>query len=1336
MFTLLTLGFLALLYVAVLFLIAHWGDRQTGIMGKPKWRGVVYSLSLAVYCSSWTFYGAVGSAVNNGWLYIAIYLGPVLLMIFGHHLFRQLLRVTKEQRITSIADFIAYRYGKGRGLAIFVTVAAVLGTLPYIALQLKAVTTALVISTQASPATGTQGAAGLAAGNIAPALSGSLAMQDLRGETALILALALALFAILFGARRLDASEHHRGLVLAVAFESLVKLLAFAAVGIWAWFAWLDGPQGLVSTILSHQHYRELFLPESMPDGFWVQTLLAAAAIFCLPRQFHVSFVENEQQQDLRMARWLFPLYLLLFSMLVIPIAVAGMERFAGQPVSGDTYVLSLPIVAGHKLLTLLSFLGGFSAATGMVIMATVALATMVSNDLVLPLVLKWGNYAPRTSRLGEAKPAWSSDWLSAENWEKKPDKHGNLDKMHPQDRTHNLGRLLLNTRRYTICGLSLIAWGYYLVIEESAALATLGLVSFAAAAQFGPLLVAGVYWRRASRGGAVLGLVGGFVSWLVLVALPPYLPEIWAGRAPDFSTAVWISLGMNCLGLVIGSWWSGHHRMPLPTILAAQGSGNISIRELRQLAAYFIGNQRVEEAFSNFMPAASQGTAAPWDAPADGSLIRFTERLLAGCIGSASARAVMTSGLRGQGMDSDEALRLLEQTSSAIQFNRELLEATLDSISQGVSVVDADLRLVSWNRAYLELLGYPPGVVYTGRPVEELILFNAQRGLCGPGEVQDQVDRRMYHMRRGTPYVFERVQPDGRVVEIRGSPMPQGGYVTTYTDVTPYKRTEQALRASEKRIHFYTDNAPALLAYVDRDMRYRFANRAYRELVGLADEDLDNRPVNRVLSPADLDQRSPYIRGVLAGHRQHFELAMPPLRNNKGERPEMGTSNKEERYALATYIPDVDQHGQVRGFFAVLQDISSRRRAELALQEAYATMEQQVEQRTRELRETMQALNLAKQDAEQANQSKTRFLAAASHDLLQPMNAARLFASVLAQSAGELPQEQARLVRRVDHSLAAAEELLSALLDITRLDQGALQPEFVVLQVNDLLEKIRLQFAELAQRRGLSFRVRPYDAYIRCDAQLLQRVLMNLVSNALRYTRQGGVLVACQKRGDRLQISVWDTGPGIADHEQSRIFLEFQRLENNSNEKGLGLGLAICQRIARMLDAPMGVRSRPGRGSCFYISLPLVRDVESSAEVADVEPLRQANLGGADFRGVQVLCLDDDREILEGMEALLERWGCHISLAQTMEEALELAQAYPPDLLIVDFYLGGGPDGLDVAAAVNAQFDRPRPVVVITADHSEQMAQRIRQNGHQMMSKPLRPAALKAIIRNLLRRP
>lgn len=1134
------IALIALAYVGLLFGLAWFGDRLPAHRLGGRTRAVIYSLSLAVYCTSWTFFGAVGSAASDGWLFAAIYIGPILVLVLGHDLMHRILKLSREQRLTSIADFIAHRFGKSRPLAVLVTLAAVLGSIPYIALQLKAVTHGLVV------------------------IADDSAMLS-ESSLALVLALALGVFAILFGARRLEASEHHRGMMMAIAFESLIKLVAFAVVGFWALFTLLDGPVGLARTIADSDKYRGLFMPAGLPQGFWVQTLLAGAAILCLPRQFQVTFVENERVDDLNTARWLFPLYLLMFTLLVVPITVAGLERFAGQAANADMFMLSLPMSGDRPDLALLSFIGGFSAATGMVIVATVALATMVSNDLIAPLLMQL--------------------------------------KLH---RGRDFGRWLLHSRRITILALALVSWFYYLALPSADALAAIGLMAFAAAVQFAPALVLGVYWPRASREGALAGVMLGLGSWLLLVFIPSIFPAWPAWAQPGLNGAVLSGLSLNIVALVSVSLWVRRRRPTLPMLLGRRDSRRpVTVGELRRLAMSFIGRERVDLAFANALDHSLESGFAEFElVPANAKLVGFTERLLSGCIGSASARTVLTAGLRRSGMNTDEALALLEQTSSAIQFNRDLLEATLDHISQGVSVVDADLRLVSWNRAYVELLDYPADLIYLGKPVEELTRFNLER-LYGGGspEIEAAIDRRMHHMRRGTSYVFERHQDDGRVIEIRGNPMPRGGYVTTYTDITGFKQNEAELKS------------------------------------------------------------------------------------------------------------------------------------------AYDTMEQQVNRRTRELRATMQALELAKHDAEQANRSKTRFLAAASHDLLQPLNAARLFSANLKQRVGHLDSDEARLVRRVDHSLGVAEELLSALLDISRLDQGALQPKWSTVSAAQLLDKIERQFSALAERRGLRLRVRPSAYWVHVDPKLLQRILFNLVNNALRYTHSGGVLVGCRIRAQSLRIEVWDTGPGIEASEQERIFEEFERLGGDDDgsefDQGLGLGLSICRRICRMLDVPLELHSRPGRGSVFAVTVSLA---EAVPEPAPGDPPVITVRAPASFEGLQVLCIDDDREILDGMRMLLERWGCRVRVAAGRAEAIAGASAGASvgagaeiDLIIADYHLGDGDDGVSVSAEVRRTAARDIPVVVLTADREDELGERLETLGYQRLLKPVKPAALRALMRHTI---
>ncbi|MCX7562302.1 PAS domain-containing hybrid sensor histidine kinase/response regulator [Xanthomonadaceae bacterium XH05] len=1147
----------SLVYVALLFAVAYFGDRRPLYPERPALRPIVYSLALAVYCSSWTFYGAVGTAVSSGWGFLPIYLGPMLLFVFGIGLLKRLVQVAHEHHITSIADFIGSRYGKSQGLAALATIIALIAAVPYIALQLKAGAMSIEVMS------GT-----VHSGPPAP----------LR-EPAFYLAVLMATFSILFGTRQIDATEHHHGLMLAVALESLVKLLAFIAVGLFAWAQVSDG--FLVRLGASS-------LGASMlPAGFFSQMLLAFLAIFCLPRQFQVGVVECENPQDVNSARWLFPLYLAIVCALVVPIALAGMTAFGTGAVNPDTYVLALPLSHGQNTLALVAYIGGFSAATGMVIVATVALATMVSNELVMPLALRLHWVDPNTSR--------------------------------------DLSSFVLGIRRATIIALAMAAYVYYRATESHQNLASIGLLSFAAVAQFAPAIIGGLYWHGASRRGAFGGLIAGFATWGYTLLLPTLAAagwldtpwsqhglfgQTWLKPQALFGLAGWDTLTHGVFWSLLFNvaffvFLSLRYRpsveerlraltfvdpwMQRPSSGSGEWRGRISVADLHTILERIVGPRAVERAFADFREHSGR-ELAPADA-ADRGLLQYSERLLSASIGGASARRVLTTALRGTGMDLGEVVSLLDETSQELRFNRELLAATLENISQGISVVDADMRLVAWNRRYLEMFDYPDGMVYIGRPVADLIRWNAERGECGPGEVETHVDKRVAYMRQGSPYVFERVRADGSVYEMRGRPMPAGGYVTTYSDVTDYKRVEHALI------------------------------------------------------------------------------------------------------------------------------------------EANETLELRVRQRTEELTAAVEAQRAAKLEAEAANLSKTRFLAGASHDLLQPLNAARLFSSALA--ATPQPDPDARqLVERIDSALKNAEELLEGLLDTSRLDAGVLRPELAAVSATRMCQSLQEQFAPLALARGLELRLHARDLWLHSDRRLLRRILQNFLANALRYTRHGGVLLAVRQRGDVAEWQVWDTGPGIPPEHVKSVFDEFQRLDQPSpwGEKGLGLGLSICERIAHMLNHPIGVTSRLGCGSVFRLRVPLTDTPAATGTIAAPTPAR-------DVAGLRVLCVDNDPAILEGMVALLQRWGIHVTTAPGLELALTAVRTQRPDLILADFHLAEALDGLAVLDILRRETGpEPVPGSLLTANSSEELAQRARNAGYPVLHKPVRPAALRALIAALAR--
>ncbi|MFB9067870.1 PAS domain-containing hybrid sensor histidine kinase/response regulator [Pseudofulvimonas gallinarii] len=1145
-------------YVGLLFAVAYVGDRRPLYPTRPRLRPLVYSLALAVYCSSWTFYGAVGNAITSGWNYFAIYLGPILLFVLAPRLIERMILIAKDQSITSIGDFIASRFGKSQPLAVAVALIALTAAVPYVALQFKAVAMSIQVLS------------GTPAGDTTPSI---------LADTAFWVAVMLALFSILFGTRQIDATEHHHGMMLAVALESMVKLIAFAAVGAYAVWLLFHPPEAATTPLaplpIERLHW---------PGGFLAQTLLAFCAMLCLPRQFQVGVIECEDPADLKRARVWFPMYLLVFVALVPPIALAAWPLLQDSGVSADAAVLWLPLSQGQNTLALLAFVGGFSAATGMVIVASVALSIMISNDLVMP-------------------------WLVR------------VRKLH-LDRDGDLSRVVLWVRRVGIVALAALAFAYYRFTAHSDTLAATGLLAFAAVAQFMPAMLAGLFWNGASRTGVMAGLVCGYAVWFYTLLLPTFaragwLPDAWLQTGPygfellrpealfglggwtPLTHGVFWSLAFNTVILVLLSLRNQpglSERLRAARFLEPYqrpphepGEGEaarLTINDLRELAMRLLGENFVRRAFADY--ARERNLVLRGEDHADRALLQFTERLLAGAVGAATARHVMTGALSGSGLDLAQVVNLLDTASQELRFSRELLGVTLEHMAQGISVVDRDMRLVAWNRRYVELFDYPDGMVNPGTPIAELIRCNAERGLLGGqggDSLDEQVERRLSHMRQGSPHLHVREWPDGRMIESRGEPLPGGGYLMTFADITEYVRAERALR----------------------------------------------------------------------------------------------TANE--------------------------------------------TLEQRVIERTHELSRALSAEASAKQLAESANLSKTRFLAAASHDLLQPLHAARLFASALRDHPIE-DRAVRQLSERVDSSLRAAEELLDGLLDLSRLDTGRLHPDSRDFAAADLLASLRDQFAPLAASRDIELRIHDTRVNVHSDRRLLRRVLQNLIGNALRYTATGRVVVGCRRRRDAVEFLVADTGPGIPIEHQKHIFDEYLRLNTESpwDEHGLGLGLTICQRICHLLDATLTLRSLPGRGSMFMVRVPYAH-----AQVVQRE--RPAVIGSpGSLEGMSVLCLDNDRAILDAMRALFDRWQVTMIAAASVDEALRLCQQDKPDALLVDFHLHDRMDGIDALHALQGCWPGAPPRgALVTADSSETLTARARAAGFVVMRKPVKPAVLRA---------
>ncbi|MFC7367048.1 MULTISPECIES: hybrid sensor histidine kinase/response regulator [Vreelandella] len=1296
----------SLLYIAILFGIAWFGDRRARTHGASRRRPIIYSLALAIYCTSWTFYGAVGQAATAGWSFASIFVGPILTFLLFWPVLAKMIRVAKHQNVTSIADFIASRYGKTQSLAAFASLVALIGTLPYIALQLKAVSTSFSVLTDAADMTHT----------------------PLFGDTAFYVAIVMAIFAILFGTRHTDATEHHEGLIHAVAFESLVKLLAFVVLGAFVTWGMFGGLGELMGHAENQLELQRQLANQDFGQSFWAQTLLAMLAILCLPRQFHVAVVENIHPDDASKARWLFPLYLLAIAFFVVPLAAAGLLLFSESGVEPDTYVLALSMASGQQWLTLLTFIGGFSAATGMVIVAAVAVSIMISNEIVIPALfrLRWFDTKAR-----------------------------------------DYGRLVLRARRLTIVAVLAMAYGFYQLIAEFASLASIGMLSFAAAAQFAPALIGGLYWKRGNRLGVIVGMNAGFAIWTYSLLMPAMinagvLPAAWLSGGPlglvwltptalfglnlgdSFTHGVMLSLGINLFCYIFVSQVTSQRVVEriqaslfVDSVETRQTSvnrpwtGATTVGDLKVLCERFLGADQVDRAFEDY----ARRTGKPLDDSTRASIdvIQFTERFLASVLGASSARIVVNSALQGRGIGISDVISIVDEASQVLEFNRALLQATIENINQGISVVDQNLRLVVWNQRYLELFRFPDHLIRVGAPMDRIFRYNAHNGEYGPGDPEEHVQLLLDNIRDGQPHRYVRYRQDGSVLEVQGNPMPGGGFVYTYQDITQQKRIEEALIRSENNIRIYTDNVPALIAYFDKECRYLFTNRAYEQAFDIDRNAVIGRRYEDVLPVKKAEERMPWVQRTLAGERVSFEVSM--------------RVNDAMRYMLVTYTPHFGDSQSILGFFALYQDITERRQAEIALKETNETLEERVRERTQALSEANaalrqenrvraeaeQALRQAKQLAEDANASKTRFLAAASHDLLQPLNAARLFTSALMQNV--TTSDTQRIIGHIDNSLQAAEELLGTLLDISKLDAGALTPRRSHFALADIFRPLRAEFEVMADDRGLDLVVVPTQLWVDSDPQMLRRIVQNFLSNAIRYTQEGRVLLGCRRQNGRLSIEVWDSGPGIHESKLTEIFQEFRRLDQVSrhkeSEKGLGLGLSIADRMSRVLDHPIKVRSWEGVGTVFAVSVPIV--ATRAVTAADQEP--QAKRSGNKLAGTRIVCIDNETLILEGMTAMLSGWGCEVFTATSIGGAKSILRNMDgdPDAILADYHLDNEVTGLMALEALSERLDGEVPGIVITADRTETVAEEIKRAGYQLLLKPVKPAALRALLTRTL---
>ena len=1159
-------------YIGLLFLIAYLGDKYKNRL-KVKQQTIIYALSLGVYCTSWGFLGTTAQAANHSFTYFSVYLAPILLFVFAWPFIQRIIKTSLQLKITSIADLLSARFGKSQNLAVIITLVVLIGTMPYIALQLKAIIYSYQILQETS----------------------DLPLWQLG----LIVSIILSVFTIIFGIRTIDITERHPGVMVAIAFESLVKLIAFLAVGLFVCFFIYDSPMTIWELSKDSISLEEQFSGNSL-IGLFGLLIIGISAFLCFPRQFQVMFVEIKDEKSSSMARWLLPIYVLVFAFFAGPLGLAGKLNY-GDSLEADAYVLFLPAFNGQLWLSLFAFLGAVSAASSMVIVTTIALSTMLSNEIVFPLMFKFSRQ-----------------------------QHHNF---------HHFQSQLLLIRKALVLVVVFLSYGL-LLISPPDTLSSLGEVAFGAIAQIGPALFVAFYWRKETLAGVIAGISSGFIIWATFNLLPQlglYNHPLLNSDLPKTTVVTLVGLLVNVITLCFVSLLTGQsireqmqskffYKDRKKTQWSLPIQPKVDIVELEFLVARFIGQEKASSCFKKFHSTHKSNNNKEYNE----AVLFHAETTLARVLGSASAKLVTSLAVSSRGIAFDQVAKLVEDNSSQqLEFSRTVLQSAIENVSEGISVIDSDLKLVAWNKRYLDIFNYPDNFIYIGCPVSQLVHFNISQQGYFIQDIDLQVEKRIQYMKDGSRHNSEYKLKNGKSIHIEGNPIPGGGFVMIFSDITKYRQTEKVLKDENS----------------DLESRVRFRT-------------------------AELEH-----------------------------------ANKE--LAMANY--------------------------ELAQ---------------------------AQEKAEQAHVKKSQYLKACSHDLLQPLSAARLFSSSISLSP-RVTDDEREQIKQIDNSLEIANSLLLDLNEIARIESGNITPSIAPVEVKQLFSMLTSEFNALTDEYQVEFHCQPSKLYIASDITLLARIIQNFLSNAFRYAHtsekntQSKVLLGCKRQGRNLAIQVFDNGPGIPKDKQQQVFEQFTQL-NSSNvigPKGLGLGLNIAQSLAKILKHRITLKSQEGSGCLFSVNVPIV-----SATTAIKEKVMPS--ASMSLQSVGVLCIDNEQSILNGMSKLLDAWQCNVFTAINAQQAKEVYAQHEDeiDILLVDYQLTAVKNeniNIDTNAVLNknngeqlsdneingivlikqlrAMSQYSLPAVLITATTDENLMAQAKQNNMGYLRKIIKPIALRSLMSSLL---
>ncbi len=1145
MLTPFNLSIISLSYLVLLFAIAYYGDKFSGQFLR-RYKALIVALCLPIFFTAWSFYGTPAQVIEKGWFIPPTTIGAIVTITFAIPLIKRLIKLSKQNRSTSIAGFLSAQYNNSKLVALLITIVVMVGTLPYLSLQLEAISTSFdLFSTDLYRQTNNPSS------------------KPLWQDTTFAVAILMAVFSIVFGTRHVDLTEHHNGLMLAVAFESVVKFISVCAVGYYVGYQVFDNPSAILAQALQNEKIQQLIALKASND-YGSAILLGMAAIVCLPWLFHLLVVESNSQDDADTAQWLFPLYALVFSFFLLIITISGILYFQDKPINSEMFFLAIPITQNRTELALLAYLGGLSAATSMIIVATITLSTMICNDMIVPLLIRQKNFHLQASGLGSA---------------------------------------LLNIRRWAIVFILIFAYLFYRLIGSFANLGAMGLMSITLIVQLLPTLIAALYWKNRHEYGVIAGVSLGTLLWGYCLLTPALVQSGWLDTElldagpwainwlrpqalfslsyfdPLTNGVVWSLVLNSCVFVAVSRYFNKH------TLVPSMKDQRITNADLLHVTSRFLGEEQAKLALLQHCNQYGQDFLLAEIASRETA--KYAESLLAGIIGSSSAKHVINLSKQQAPDENTDTEQLLQGASDVLKFNRELLQTSIDNMSQGITVIDHNQRLIAWNKRCIELFNYPQKLFYLGSPIQDLVRHNAANEVLDEHEIQQRVNEQVSQFLQRKSYIYKRYLANNSVIEVRGEPIPNNGYVITYTDISEYQQM-----------------------------------------------------VN-------------------------------------------------------------------------------------ALQESNETLEHRVEERTGELTKINQKLGTAKAQAEAANLSKTRFLAAASHDLAQPLNAARLFTTSLQHI--DLAEDPRGLVDHLSDSLQNAESMINELFDIAKIDAGVVKTSVSHFAIEQVLSSLSKDFTVLMAEKELTLRTHSSQQIVKTDKKLLRRILQNLLANALRYTRKGRVVLGCRRLKDAISIEVWDTGVGIAEQDISVIFTEFKRLHHRGFEEGSGLGLATVQRLCLLLDLSIEVKSVLGKGSVFKITLPL-GDSRQVAAVRSVE--NKAIHSSVKNTALTILCIDNDEKTLLGMGSLLSKWHHQVVCASSYQEATSQMSVHDcPDIILADYHLDEGETGLATVSRFFDYWQQQIPCAIISADPDAFVKESSKAAGFLFLQKPIKPHILRAAL-------